>query len=153
MRPSKCRFTLQNGKTTSHARGNRTGLSQNLKSWEGEPSVSLATIPSVLLLQESRHPCLKQHSLWDLNVDILFPLLRRVLLSAPETLHSLSEVFGSPVDNSYKIIFLMNMYFISFSEAVARDMDPHLTFSVPPTPQFKEETTKVWPETERFQIS
>lgn len=84
----------------SHALGNRTGLSQNLKSWEGDPGVSLATIPSVLQLQESRHPCLKQHSLWGRNVDILFPLLRRVLLSAPETLHNLSEVIWSPVDNS-----------------------------------------------------
>lgn len=41
-------------------------------------------------------------------MDILFPLLRRVLLSAPETLHSLSEVICSPVDNSLKKLIFLN---------------------------------------------
>lgn len=45
----------------------------------------------------------------------------------------------------------MSMYFISFSEAVVRDMGPYLTFSVPPH-NSKEEVTKVLPETEKFQI-
>lgn len=46
----------------------------------------------------------------------------------------------------------MSMYFISFSEAVVRDMGPYLTFSVPPPINSKEEVTKVLPETEKFQI-